>query len=137
MDLAILNEIKTCLKDSEFWTSRTRANDKNISNLTCPVCGDNTAWAYAEKPLSINCNKMNSCGARTKTLELFEITRSVEKKFPATKKDKNRPAEAYLRARGLDKALTGLKFEYWPNVRECGSGAVMFEITGGKHEEKI
>lgn len=59
------------LKNSEFWTAKTRTTGRTIQNLVCPVCGDKNAWAYLE-PMAINCNRANQCGARTKTLELFE-----------------------------------------------------------------
>jgi hypothetical protein len=121
--------IKSRLLGSEYATEKTRDNGKTISNLSCPKCGDKTAWAYSEEPLSINCNRMNKCGARTKVLDLFpEMLKKVEEEFPYTAEDPNRPATAYSNRRGLNNSLKGLEYRYMANLRGTGSGGVMFPI---------
>ena len=61
-------------------------NGKTIQGLTCPACGDKIAWTYADGPMSMNCNPPKSCGARTKTLEMFpEVRRNIESDFPRPK----------------------------------------------------
>lgn len=122
------------LKASRFWTSRTRLNNVSIQSLNCPVCGDGSAWAYTNSPMAINCNKANTCGARTKTLDLFpEVRRNIERDFPPSKEDPHRPAREYLHSRGLHSSIVGLDFRYLKNARKTGSGAVLFLV--GKDEK--
>lgn len=118
------------LKNSEYWTPRTKENGRTIANLICPACGDKTAWANQNEPYSINCNRANECGARTKTRELFDIKFDIEKEYPVLKSDPHRPAREYLKSRGLnDDTLKGLDFRYWKNTRKgLKTGAVMFPI---------
>lgn len=126
-------KIHEALKNSPYWTEKTRSNGRTISNLICPECTDKTAWAYEAEPMSINCNK-GACKAITNTLDLFpELRRNIEKDFPATKDDPDRPAREYLLSRGLNRVLNGLDFRYLKNVRGSGSGAVIFPV--GKDEK--
>ena len=127
--MSLPEKILQRLKNSEFWTAKTRTTGRTIQNLVCPVCGDKSAWAYVE-PMAIVCNKANQCGARTKTLELFpELRRDVERDYPATKADPHRPAREYLLARGITpEALKGVDYRYQANARQTGSGAVMFFV---------
>lgn len=121
------------LRNGQHWTERTKENDRTISNLICPECGDRSAWAMKPEPFSINCNKANTCGARTKTRELYNITIDIEREYPETKADPHRPAREYLKSRGLnDDTLKGLDFRYWKKTREgVKTGAVMFPIAKG------
>ncbi|BCO08796.1 hypothetical protein GF1_11720 [Desulfolithobacter dissulfuricans] len=122
------------LKQSEYWTPKTRISGNTIQGLTCSVCGFvGVGWAYLSAPYSINCNRLNHCGARTKTLDLLDIRKDIEKHFKPTRQDPQRPARAYLESRGIRQALKGLKFYYQKNVRNSGTGAVMFPI--GKDEK--
>lgn len=117
------------LKQSEYWTTQTRESGNTIQGLTCPVCGiPGSTWCYLSLPMSINCNRLNQCQARTKTLQLFNILRDIEKEFAPTKSDKKRPARVFLETRGIKQALNGLKYSYWPNIRQTGRGAVMFPV---------
>jgi hypothetical protein len=129
----LTEKILQALKSSPYWHQRTRITGNTIQGLVCPVCGDKSAWAYSDSPMSVNCNKLGSCSARTRTLELFNIRQDIEKEFKPTKADPHRPARAYLESRGIKNSLKGLDFEYWPNVRKTGSGAVMFPV--GKDEK--
>jgi hypothetical protein len=126
------------LKESPYYTPKTRTNDETIQGLICDKCGDPTAWAYLANPFSINCNR-GKCGARTKTLELFpELRRNIERDYPPTKEDPNRPAREYLRSRGLpDFSFKGLSFRYLKDVRKTGSGAVMFTVGKDEHDKDV
>lgn len=129
MDTTLREKIIASLKTSPFWTEKTRSNGKTINGLTCPACGDKTAWAYDSEPWAINCNRKSNCGAITRALELFpEVRRNIERDFPATTADPHRPAREYLASRGLTTVLTGLQYRYLKNVRSSGSGAVMFPV---------
>lgn len=125
----LTEKILQALKDSQFWSEKTRESGSTIQGLICPECGDKSAWCYRESPLAICCNRLSSCGARTKTLDLLGIKRDIEREFKPTKADPHRPAREYLRSRGICRAAEGLKFEYWQNVRKTGSGAVMFPVA--------
>jgi hypothetical protein len=127
-DLA--ERILSRLRASEYWTPGTRETATTIQGLTCPECNQGNAWAYRNEPFSLNCNRLDKCGARTRTIELFDIRQHIERDHKPTPADPHRPARAYLESRGLSKAtLAGLPFEYWRNVRKSGSGAVMFPIA--------
>jgi Toprim-like len=121
------------LKSSPYWTNKTKDNGRTIQNLTCPACDDKTAWAYKQEPYAICCNRGNECNARTKTIELFNITLDIEKEYKPTKEDPNRPVREYLKSRSInDSVLQGLDCRYWKKTRKgCGGGA-MFLI--GKDE---
>lgn len=128
----IQNDIIDALRSSEFWTDKTIIRNGIISNLICPDCEDKTAWAYQDKPFSINCNKLSNCGAHTRTLELFEnIKTNIEINYPPTKNSPNKPATAYLHSRGLKRAIEGLDYEHWANIRNTQSGACMFYVSNG------
>ena len=128
--MSLPEKILQRLKNSEFWTAKTRATGRTIQNLVCPVCGDKTAWAYTAEPWAICCNRGSQCNARTKTLELVpELRRDVERDYPATKADPHRPAREYLLSRGITpEALKGVDFRYQATARQTGSGAVMFFV---------
>lgn len=134
-EIPFIQRIVDRISQSEFWTEKSGNKGNKISNLKCPECGDKTAWAYADKPFSINCNKQNQCGARSKTLVLFpDIIRNIEDDYPPTKDDPNHPATSYLCSRGLNKSLAGLGYEYWQDIRKSGSGGVMFPIRKSDKE---
>ena len=97
-----------------------------------------TAWAYLEEPWAINCNRLNECGARTKTLQLFpEIIQNIEKENPPCKEDPNKPATAYLHSRGLYESLKELHHEYWKDIRGTGRGGVMFKVADSVYNGRI
>jgi hypothetical protein len=129
------HEIITRLKNSEYWTAKSKVKDLSIVNLRCPECDDLTAWAYTADPFSINCNRLDKCGARTKILSIFpEILQNIEKKHPPTRKDPHRPARYYLNFRGLNEVLDGLQFQHWKKTRKGCGGAVMFPVVNGNGE---
>ncbi len=118
-----------CLEASEYFTSKSRKSGNTYQSLTCPACGEEeAAWAYQEAPLSINCNRLSQCGARTNTVELFNLRQDIEKEYKPTKAAPHLPAKVYLESRGIRKALAGLEYEYLPNVRKTGRGAVIFTV---------
>lgn len=138
MNRELNDKILGALKQSGYWTNKTRENGKTIQGITCPACGSKgAAWAYAEGLMSINCNRLSSCGARTKTLELFNITIDIEKENAPTKTDPKRPARAYIESRGIKCAIKGLEYFYLPSVRGGRSGAVMFSVGTDSQGKKV
>lgn len=124
-----LERLADRLRSSEHKGQRFKENGQYMSNLICPECGDQSAWAYSKAPWSINCNRLNKCGIRTKTLDLFpDLIKNIEKEFAYTAADPNRPATAYLNRRGLHESLKGLSYRYMANLRDTGSGGVMFPV---------
>ncbi len=121
---ALALKLRERLLQSEWATPKTRVVGKYIIGLRCPVCGHDEAWAYADRPYMIFCNRANHCGVRTKTLELFpDVLKQVERDYPPTASDPHRPAREYLLTRGIRKSLEGLVFSYEPKTRKgCGGG---------------
>jgi len=133
-----LERLADRLRSSEHKGQRFKENGQYMSNLICPECGDQSAWAYSAAPWSINCNRLNKCGIRTKTLDLFpDLTRNIEKEFAYTSEDPNRPATAYLNRRGLHESLKGLNYRYMANLRGSGSGGVMFPVGKDSKDKTI
>jgi len=125
--------LKARILQSELTTRNTRNSGRHISGLKCPNCGEAEAWAYGDAPFAVICNNQNKCGVRTRTLELFpDLLLNIEEECPPLPEDRHRPATEYLKRRGLNKSLEGLQYEYWPNVRKTGSGAVMFHLGQDK-----
>ncbi|MFZ5447059.1 MAG: toprim domain-containing protein [Thermodesulfobacteriota bacterium] len=134
-DSPFLERLADRLRASDYKSPRFKDNGQYMSNLICPECGDPSAWAYSNAPWSINCNRLNKCGTRTKTLDLFpELISNVEKEY--TPEDENRPATIYLQRRGLNKSLKGLKYRYMANLRGL-SGGVMFPVGQDEHGQPI
>lgn len=129
MVMGLADKILKRIQTSEYWTTKTRKKGKTIQGLTCPACGiEGAAWAYSDSPMAIICNRLNNCGTKTNTVELFNLRLNIEKEFKPTKTEPHRPARAYLTSRGLKESLNGLSYEYWKNVRHTSSGAVMFPV---------
>ncbi len=123
------DRILSQLQSSEYWGESTKCDKKYITNLICPECGKPEAYTYVDRPHKIYCNRRNKCGAIVDVADIVpNITVVFEKEYPATIEDRNRPATAYLQSRGLNRALKGLDYQYWPNVRNTGCGAVMFLV---------
>lgn len=120
---------------SELATDRTKVGAEYISGLLCPECGEREAWAYASKPFVIFCNRANNCGAKIRSWDLFPDLRvRIERDYPPTDLDPNRPAREFLKVRGLEKSLEGLDFGHVPRTREGCGGGVGFPI--GKLTDK-
>ncbi len=129
---------RQAIKTSEYWTSKSRVSSTTFQGITCPVCMvPAAAWAYADHPFVLICNRLSKCGARTNTIELFNLRQDIEKEFKATKADPNRPARIYLQSRGLKNSLKSLVYSYWPNVRKTGRGAVMFPVAKLKNGKTV
>ena len=117
------------LRQSHMWTSATKENAKYITGLVCPACGQPEAFVHKDWPWMSYCNRKNECGKVTPISELLpDPVATIEQDFPPTPDDPHRPATAYLNYRGLDKALEGLEYNYWSDIRQTGCGGVMFSI---------
>lgn len=129
---SLCGSLREKIKTSPLWSSRSKETKQHLTGLICPECGQASAWAYQEQPFAISCNRKNTCGARVRTLELFpELLTDIEQDFAPTREDPQRPAREYLHSRGLTaRSLTGLRYEYWRDIRKSGSGGVMFHVGG-------
>jgi hypothetical protein len=86
----------------EYGTAKTKIENQIISNLTCPVCGDRTAWCYANKPNSVNCNRLNNCGIKTPTGNLIrDRFLNIEVDYHSTADDLLKPARSYFQSRNI------------------------------------
>ncbi len=123
---------------NEFSTPKTKTHGTMIHGLLCPECGENEAYAYADKPFSINCNRKNQCGARIKTIPLLTLSAQVEKKHPSTETDKHRPARIYLESRGIPPDIIARSgFEYHAQTRKGCGGGVMFPVGIDNKDKKL
>ena len=123
------NEVYQALRNSGYWTEKTREVGKYIERLICPECGEPEAYAHRDKPFAIICNRQNSCGAVTKTIPLLNVAADFEARCQPTPRDRNRPAREFLRMRGLpDALLKKTKFEYRHQTREGCGGGVFFRV---------
>lgn len=138
MNHKLAEKCRQALKSSPYWTSKTKDNGRTIQNLMCPVCDDKTAWAYSNEPFAICCNRGNECNARTKTIELFNITLDIEKEYKPTQADPHRPAREYLKSRSInDNILQGLDFRYWEKTRKGCGGACMFLVGKDENNQDV
>lgn len=121
------------LKNSEYWTSKTKECGEYVNSLKCPACGFNEAFARKTRPRTIFCHRNNECGVNTKLTDLFpNLWENFERTHPATDTDPHSPARNYLINRGLESVLEGLDYEYLRNIRTSGRGAVMFRVVPGE-----
>lgn len=125
----ICAEIVHALKNSGFWTEKTKENSSYIHGLSCPECGEQEAFAYSASPFTIFCNRQNHCGAATKTMPLLGISANVETRFKPAKQDPHRPAREFLRLRGLpDELISKTPFKYYSKTRAGCGGGVFFPV---------
>lgn len=133
---AITEKILSQLQSSQYWGDATKRGEKYVDGLICPECGKQESYTYTDRPYKLYCSRRNNCGAVVDLSEILPESRiDFEVDFAATAEDQKRPATAYLENRGLKKSLEGLAYEYWPNVRNSGCGAVMFPITSPSDEK--
>ncbi len=121
--------IKNRIRQSDVWISgKSHENGRYINGLRCPSCGESDAYLYIATPWTICCNRLNHCRAKTPIRDIFrDLYDEIEQCYPPVESDRHRPARVYLQARGLNKCLDGLRFEYWVDERS-GNGAVMFLV---------
>lgn len=125
----IHTDILSALKNSGYWTDKTKESGKYINNVVCPECGEARAFVYADNPFAILCNRENSCGAVTKTIPLLDLAARIEEKYKPVPKNPHRPARAFLRLRGLSEALIKkIKFTYRRITRKDCGGGVFFPV---------
>ena len=119
------------IRQSELYTEDTKESEKYINTLICPQCGEKEAYLFKRAPFKLYCSRKTQCGHISDTRELFPVKNiDHEADHPPSADDPHRPATHYLHSRGLSSSLKGLDYEYWPDVRGSGSGAVMFKIDG-------
>ena len=138
VDSDFLAQMTDKIVNSEFFGPKARNGDTYISGLICPECGKAEAFAYSKAPFVLICNRSNKCGAHIKTLDLFpELKVNIERDYKPTKTNPNLPATASLNSRGLYKSLDGLLYRYARNIRQTGSGGVMFHVADGVSNGRI
>ena len=71
---------------------------------SCPNCNKRELFVSIDKPWQISCNRTNNCNYKQKTRALYpHLWQSYSERHPATTKDPNATAEAYLiHERGFD-----------------------------------
>lgn len=121
------------LKNSEYWTLKTKEQGEWINALRCPACGCDEGFAKGKRPRTVFCHRNNECGVSTKLTDLFpNLWESFERTHPATDEDPDSPARHYLIQRGLEAVIPGLDYKYERNIRTSGRGAVLFRVVPGE-----
>lgn len=137
MSAGLAADLRELLRNGQFATTKTRDERGHVNGLICPECGKPEAWAYSDKPFAIICNRQNECGARTRTIPLFNVTRQIEARYPPTEVDRHRPARVYLETRGIPaEIVTKVVFEYRADLRGCGGG-IMFPLGSDENGKPL
>lgn len=110
----------------------------------CPSCNKKTLWTWISKPGMVQCNRTNNCEWQMSSKELFpDLFENLNKKYPATKENKQQTADAYLSLiRGFD--ITQLQGwyeqgKYWHPNGDKGTASVKFYLDAAKtvHWERL
>jgi hypothetical protein len=95
----LIDRIHTQLKADN---PKYKPANRHINGLKCPACGKVDAFTYFDSPMAIICHRNNECGANTPIKQVYpELWKDLSKRYPATPKDPNATARAYLESRGL------------------------------------
>lgn len=116
-----------------------QAGSQRIEGL-CPACGKKSAYAYAESPWTIQCNRLNNCGYQEHVRELFpELFESWSDRFVCTQQNPHAAADAYLSMqRGFDLSLLKKCYTQETFVKGKDSTAtVRFTIAEGVFWERL
>lgn len=123
--------------NAEFGTNKTRNNEKTLQELRCAECGG-VAYMFLKSPWTLICNRKDKCDIHKNVKDLFpDIFHGIERTFPPTPDDPNRPGRIFLESRGIRQALIGLSFSYWKKVRNLNCGAVMFPVNKDAHGKMV
>ena len=108
----------------------------------CPDCGKAEAYCSADQPRVVKCGRIDKCGWEEKVRDILpDLHEDWSKRAPATEKDPNASADAYLTGeRGLD--LQGMRSAYTQELyrdRESGavSATVRFPLPNDSWWERI
>ena len=125
------------LKNSPYWSDKSRIEGDYYRNLICQDCGKESAWCSASQPHMIYCDHKNSCGHQAVFTDVCKI--DYEKQFPPTKEDPNRPATEYLMSeRGFSEdTLKHISYRYEKNIRGTGRGGVLVKVGEGAYNGRI
>lgn len=81
-----------------------KRSGKHLSQGRCPECGKKELHTHVDRPYSVKCNRINSCGYEETIRDLYpDLYEHFTKKYPPTEQDPNTTAKHYLSiARGFD-----------------------------------
>lgn len=138
---AVIDAIKS---SPNLWGNDAYESDVYLQGLTCPSCRRSKAYISKAKPFAINCGGLKKCKEGPfKTSELFpEIFQSPFQGFDGYTNLNLNPEIGlnFLKSRGLDKSLKGLKFTVEKVNRQNlpeACNAVMFEISNGSKNGRL
>ena len=136
MDCSFSQKAKEATRAS-LWTSKSKENKDHYYGIQCPQCKAPEAFFYFDNPGTIHCHRGNECAKKTLMRDQFPELYNFEKSFPVTESDPYAPAKSYLQSRGFEaETMRGVQFEHWSNIRNTGSGGIMFFVgINAKGEE--
>ncbi len=128
----LIPEIREALiSDFNFKVS---GDQKYLQQGLCPSCSKKELWAYYEKPLAIQCSRLNNCGYKATAKELYpDVFTEFSKRYQPTKTNPNATADAYIQyQRGFDLNIVRHWYSqgkyYHPNG-DRGSETVRFNLV--------
>ena len=101
----------------------------------CPNCGKNELWYPLGKPFFIACNRLNNCGYRDKTRDLYpDLFEDAWREAVPTDGDPHATATAYLNARGIDTGKIKGRYEqgYYQRGQMKPMATVRFYLDKGR-----
>lgn len=110
---------------------------KYLREGICPSCGEKTFWSWFDKPLRMQCERENNCGASYSAKELFpELFERINETYQPTPEDPNKTAKAYLSLiRGFDLEKIKGWYEqgnFWKASADKGTATVRFFLNEKK-----
>lgn len=121
-----------------------KTRGEHLREGLCPSCNKKTLWTWIDKPGMVQCNRTNNCEWQMTSKELFpDLFENLNKKYPATKENKNQTADAYLSLiRGFDTSkLQGwyIQGKYWHPHGDKGTASVKFflDSDNGVYWERL
>ncbi len=135
----IKDEITQALLSDQILKFKRVGND--LRDGVCPSCGQKELFVKLDKPFRVQCRRYDNCNYSESTRSLYpDIFENLSKKYPATEKDPNASANAYMSInRHFD--LKVVKSMYHQAVIKTKSGAfaetVRFPLWGNHYWDRI
>ena len=108
---------------------------------TCPQCGKREAYCAAKEPRIVRCGRSDKCGWEETVRHLLpELFEDWSKRFPASDRNPNAAADAYLlHERGLDLQLVRGSYtqELFRDPKSGATGATVRFAVGSTSWERI
>jgi hypothetical protein len=128
----LIPEIRSALVND--YAFKVSSDHKHLQFGKCPDCGKKELWGYYEKPLAIQCSRLNNCNFKATTKELYpDIFQEFSKRYPPKQDNPHATADAYLQhQRGFDLSVISNWYsqnKYYHPHGDRGSETVRFNLV--------